>query len=200
MYLALSLLYLGVMFPVNSVWTLLFLPLVIAILPPTVIRKEERAGSLLTALREARYSSLPRPNPAACVAPPRRPPMVSPRAPFVALVSAAVLAAPMLVSPRGVSAQVTHSGTFSLDPNTSQVAPYKVNQAEDVILTVCVTSGPDVEVLVNGNPAAGLGNVGVHGCKTRRLQGVTKITISTVGGGNGGDPSVGTYSLSVTFP
>lgn len=42
MYLGLSLLYLGVMLLVNSVWTLLFLPIVIAILHLTVIRQEER--------------------------------------------------------------------------------------------------------------------------------------------------------------
>jgi protein-S-isoprenylcysteine O-methyltransferase Ste14 len=42
MYLALSLLYLGVMLLVNSVWTLLLLPFVIAVLHLTVIRHEER--------------------------------------------------------------------------------------------------------------------------------------------------------------
>jgi protein-S-isoprenylcysteine O-methyltransferase Ste14 len=42
MYLALSLLYLGVMLLVNSVWTLLLLPVVIAVLHLTVIRQEER--------------------------------------------------------------------------------------------------------------------------------------------------------------
>jgi protein-S-isoprenylcysteine O-methyltransferase Ste14 len=42
MYLALSLLYLGVMLLVNSVWTLLLLPFVIATLHLTVIRREER--------------------------------------------------------------------------------------------------------------------------------------------------------------
>jgi protein-S-isoprenylcysteine O-methyltransferase Ste14 len=42
MYLGLSLVYLGVMLLVNSVWILLFLPLVIAILHRTVIRQEER--------------------------------------------------------------------------------------------------------------------------------------------------------------
>ena len=42
MYLALSLLYLGVMLLVNSVWILLLLPIVVAILHLTVIRKEER--------------------------------------------------------------------------------------------------------------------------------------------------------------
>jgi len=128
--------------------------------------------------------------------------MAPSRAPVVALVFAALLAtvALVLLSPLGVSAQVTHSGAFSLvDQTTPQFAPYKVTQSEDVVLTVCVTSGPDVEVLVNGNPA-GFGNVGIHGCKTRRLSAVTKITISTVGVGNGGDPSVGTYSLSVMFP
>src|SRR5262249_18594301 len=40
MYLALSLLYLGVMLLVNSVWPLLLLPFVIAILHLTVIRQE----------------------------------------------------------------------------------------------------------------------------------------------------------------
>jgi protein-S-isoprenylcysteine O-methyltransferase Ste14 len=42
MYLGLSLLYLGVTLLVNSAWTLLFFPLVIAILHLTVIRQEER--------------------------------------------------------------------------------------------------------------------------------------------------------------
>ena len=42
MYLGLSLVYLGVTLLMNSIWTLLFLPLVIAILHFTVIRKEER--------------------------------------------------------------------------------------------------------------------------------------------------------------
>jgi protein-S-isoprenylcysteine O-methyltransferase Ste14 len=42
MYLGLSLVYLGVTLLVNSVWPLLLLPLVIAILQPTVIRLEER--------------------------------------------------------------------------------------------------------------------------------------------------------------
>lgn len=42
MYLALSLLYLGGMLLVNSVWILLLLPFVIAILHLTVIRKQER--------------------------------------------------------------------------------------------------------------------------------------------------------------
>jgi len=42
MYLGLSLVYLGVTLLVNSAWTLLFLPLVIAILYLTVIRQEER--------------------------------------------------------------------------------------------------------------------------------------------------------------
>lgn len=42
MYLGLSLVYLGVMLLMNSVWTGLFLPLVIAILYLTVIRPEER--------------------------------------------------------------------------------------------------------------------------------------------------------------
>ena len=41
-YLGLSLGYLGVTFLMNSVWALLFLPLVIAILYLTVIRHEER--------------------------------------------------------------------------------------------------------------------------------------------------------------
>jgi hypothetical protein len=86
-----------------------------------------------------------------------------------------------------------------VEPNSGQVAPYKVAQAEDAVLTVCVASGPDVEVLVNGNPA-GFGNVGTNGCKTRRVSAVTKITISTLGVGNGGDPSIGTYSLSILFP
>jgi protein-S-isoprenylcysteine O-methyltransferase Ste14 len=42
MYLGLSLLYLGVTLLVNSIWLLLFLPLVIALLYLTVIRHEER--------------------------------------------------------------------------------------------------------------------------------------------------------------
>jgi protein-S-isoprenylcysteine O-methyltransferase Ste14 len=42
MYLGLSLVYLGVILLVNSVWILLFLPLVIATLYLTVIRHEER--------------------------------------------------------------------------------------------------------------------------------------------------------------
>jgi protein-S-isoprenylcysteine O-methyltransferase Ste14 len=42
MYLGLSLVYLGVMLLVNSVWTVLFVPFVIAILYLTVIRHEER--------------------------------------------------------------------------------------------------------------------------------------------------------------
>ena len=42
MYLGLTLVYLGVMLLINSVWTVLFLPLVIAILYLTVIRHEER--------------------------------------------------------------------------------------------------------------------------------------------------------------
>lgn len=128
--------------------------------------------------------------------------MAPSRVPVVALMFTALLAtvALVLLSPLGVSAQVTHSGAFRLlDPTNSQVAPYKVTQPEDAVLTVCVTSGPDVEVLVNGNPA-GFGNVGTNGCKTRRVSAVTKITLSTLGVGNGGDPSVGTYSLSVIFP
>jgi hypothetical protein len=127
--------------------------------------------------------------------------MVPSRVPVVALVFAALLAtvALVLVSPLSASAQATHSGAFRLVDPTPQVAPYKVTQPEDAVLTVCVASGPDVEVLVNGNPA-GFGNVGVHGCKTRRLSGVTKITISTLPVDNGGTPSVGTYSLSVVFP
>jgi protein-S-isoprenylcysteine O-methyltransferase Ste14 len=42
MYLGLSLLYLGVTLLVNSLWILLLLPVVIAILHLTVIRREER--------------------------------------------------------------------------------------------------------------------------------------------------------------
>ena len=42
MYLGLSLVYLGVMLLVNSVWTALLLPLVLAALCLTVIRHEER--------------------------------------------------------------------------------------------------------------------------------------------------------------
>jgi protein-S-isoprenylcysteine O-methyltransferase Ste14 len=42
MYVALSLLYLGVVLLLNSVWTLLLLPFVIALLHLTVIRQEER--------------------------------------------------------------------------------------------------------------------------------------------------------------
>jgi protein-S-isoprenylcysteine O-methyltransferase Ste14 len=42
MYVGLSLVYLGVMLLLNSLWTGLFLPLVIAILYLTVIRREER--------------------------------------------------------------------------------------------------------------------------------------------------------------
>jgi hypothetical protein len=128
--------------------------------------------------------------------------MVPSRVPVVALVFAALLAtvALVLVSPLSASAQVTHSGAFHLvEPNSGQVAPYKVTQAEDAVLTVCVATGPDVEVLVNGNPA-GFGNVGTNGCKIRRVTAVTKITISTLGVGNGGDPSVGSYTLSILFP
>ena len=42
MYLGLTLVYLGVILLMNSVWTALFLPLVIAVLHLTVIRHEER--------------------------------------------------------------------------------------------------------------------------------------------------------------
>jgi protein-S-isoprenylcysteine O-methyltransferase Ste14 len=42
MYLGLTLVYLGVTLLVNSLWILLFLPLVIATLHLTVIRREER--------------------------------------------------------------------------------------------------------------------------------------------------------------
>lgn len=42
MYLALVLLYLGVGLLINSIWTLLLLPLVLLILYVTVIRREER--------------------------------------------------------------------------------------------------------------------------------------------------------------
>lgn len=42
MYLGLSVVYLGVMLLLNSLWTLLLLPSVIAILYLTVIRREER--------------------------------------------------------------------------------------------------------------------------------------------------------------
>jgi protein-S-isoprenylcysteine O-methyltransferase Ste14 len=42
MYLGLTLVYLGVMLLTNSVWTAMFLPLVIVILYLTVIRYEER--------------------------------------------------------------------------------------------------------------------------------------------------------------
>jgi protein-S-isoprenylcysteine O-methyltransferase Ste14 len=42
MYVALSLMYLGAAVLVNSVWPLLLLPLVIAVLQTTVIRLEER--------------------------------------------------------------------------------------------------------------------------------------------------------------
>jgi hypothetical protein len=104
----------------------------------------------------------------------------------------------VLLLPLGVSAQVTHSGTFVLDGSSfSQFAPYKVSQAEDVVLTVCVTSGPDVEVLANGSPAPGVGNVGAHGCKTRRLSAVQKITIGTTAAPNSGDVSRGTYTLTI---
>jgi protein-S-isoprenylcysteine O-methyltransferase Ste14 len=42
MYLALSLVYLGAVLLMNSVWMLLILPLLIAVLYLTVIRREER--------------------------------------------------------------------------------------------------------------------------------------------------------------
>jgi protein-S-isoprenylcysteine O-methyltransferase Ste14 len=56
MYLGLTLVYLGVMLLMNSVWTVLFLPLVIALLYLTVIRHEERhlASTFGTAYDEYR--------------------------------------------------------------------------------------------------------------------------------------------------
>jgi protein-S-isoprenylcysteine O-methyltransferase Ste14 len=54
-YLALSLLYLGVMLLVNSVWTLLLLPFVIAILHLTVIRQEERYLAATFGIRYDEY-------------------------------------------------------------------------------------------------------------------------------------------------
>jgi protein-S-isoprenylcysteine O-methyltransferase Ste14 len=56
MYLGLSLVYLGVTLLMNSIWPLLFLPLVIAVLHSTVIRKEERylAATFETAYDEYR--------------------------------------------------------------------------------------------------------------------------------------------------
>jgi len=127
--------------------------------------------------------------------------MAPPRTTLAALVFAALLVTVSLVllSPLGASAQVTHSGTFSLDSTNSQVGTYKVTgPADSVVLTVCVTSGDDVEVLADGNPATGLGNVGLHGCKTRKLL-LNKISISLITGGLTGT-SKGTYSLSLNMP
>ena len=127
--------------------------------------------------------------------------MAPSRTPLAALVFAALLVAVALVllSPPTASAQVTHSGSFSLTSDTPQIAVYKVTQPENVVLTVCVEAGATaVDVLGDGNPA-GFGSVlGSQGCKTRRMLGVSKITISMADIVN--NASVGTYTLSVTLP
>jgi len=117
----------------------------------------------------------------------------------LALVLAALLVTVSLVllSPLSASAQVTHSGAFSLTSTNPQVVTYKMpSPAETVVLTVCLTSGDDVEVLADGTPAPSLGTVSLNGCKTRKLL-LTKIAIGIIGGVG---TSAGTYSLSLNLP
>ncbi|MGH7309499.1 MAG: hypothetical protein ACREK6_12455 [Candidatus Rokuibacteriota bacterium] len=126
--------------------------------------------------------------------------MAPSRTSLAALVFAALLVtvALVLLSPWTASAQVTHSGSFSLTSDTPQIAVYKVTQPENVVLTVCVAAGSTaVDVLGDGNPA-GFGLVSTQGCKTRRMLGISKITVSMAEVVN--NASIGTYSLSVTLP
>lgn len=124
--------------------------------------------------------------------------MVPPRASLPALLFAALLVtvSGVLFTPLSVSAQVTHSGNFSLTTAQPQFAPYKAAQAETLILTVCVESGGDaVQVLADGVVVPTLGSVDAHGCRTRRIV-ATKITIGLAAGAGS---STGTYSLSLNL-
>lgn len=119
--------------------------------------------------------------------------MVLSRAPLAALVFAALLATVSLVllGPLSVSAQGPHSGSFTLGDG-QMVAIYKGLGDENVLFTVCLGTGGDVEVFGVGTNL--IDTVDFRGCHTRKVL-VDRIRLR---GGAGG--STGTYSVSVSLP